>query len=247
MFQLQCRAFHNYPGTRLPCSPFGTSDIYRKSSLIRFRKVRLSSIITTNHSKAGWNFYPLRSYGNASQCVFTSHSQLILNSFGPVNSSSLSTYRTFTKRFFSQVKSGMSKRDNIGMQDGKSGGSTFVLQGINKHRKRAMALAAKRKNNATSSSSSQGIDLEASSEVSVGGGKEDIKPGSFVSNSPVSNSKETSKVNGKKKLRNKKSTEQNGDTLLHADAGEGAKGTSRAKKSGNSKTGKDQASKVSKY
>ncbi|POO03863.1 DNA topoisomerase I, bacterial-type [Trema orientale] len=241
MAKLQCRAIHNYPGACLPGSSFGTGEKYRKSSLINFKKVRQ-------------NFHTIRSCGDGSQYAFTSHSQLrfgFLNSFGLVYSfsngsfsKSLPTYGTFTKRFFSQVTSVKNKHGNMGVQDGKSGGSAFVLQGVNKHRKRAMALAAKRKNGATSSSSSKGIGLEASSEVLVGGGKKDVNLGSVVSRSPVGNSNETSKVGGKKKSRTKKSIEKNFDTLLESDAAEGASGTSRAKKPGTCKTGYDQASKL---
>ncbi|KAM6561574.1 hypothetical protein CsatA_030813 [Cannabis sativa] len=259
MAKLQCNAICKYPVTCLPCSSFGTSDRGRKSSLIRFKKVKLSSIISTNQAKIGQNFHLIRSCGDGSHCALTSNSRLglgFLSSFGLVNNfsnasfykginSSIPTYGTFTKRFFSQVKTMTSKLDNVGKQDGKSGGSTFGLQGVNnKHRNRALALAAKRKNSVVGSSTSKDINVEASSEVLVGGKKDNINPGLSDSSSPISNSIEASKVSGKKKSRTKKNTEQTGDTLIKVDTAEGAKGTSRAMKSGKSKTGHDQASKL---
>ncbi|XP_062082714.1 uncharacterized protein LOC133789019 isoform X2 [Humulus lupulus] len=234
MAKLQCNAIYRYRGTCLPCSSSGTSERCRKSSLIRFKSVRLSSIISTNHAKIGQNFHITRSCGDGSHCALALNSQLrlgFLSSFGLVNNfSNGSFYKfsdcTFTKRFFSQLKTMRSKLDNVGKQDGKSGGST------------------KCKNSATSSSTSKFFDLESSSEVLVGGKKDNISPGLFVSSSPISNSSEVSKVSGKKKSRTKKSTDQTGDMLLKDDTTEGAKDASRAIKSSKRKTGHDQASKL---
>ncbi|KAM6595545.1 hypothetical protein CsatA_006069 [Cannabis sativa] len=226
----------------LSCSPsssFGTSDKCRKSSLVRFKNFKLSSIISTNQAKIPQDFNLMRSCGDRFHCVLTLNSQLglgYLSSFGVVNNfSNVSFYTlingTFSKRFFSQVRTKTirsSKLDNVGKQDGKSGGSTFGLQG------------AKCKNNATGFSISKDIDLEASSEVLVGGKKDIVSPGSFLSSSFISKSSETSKIS-KKKFRTKKSTEQNGDTMPKDDTKEG---TSLATKSSKRKIGNAHCSKL---
>lgn len=250
MFQLQCGALHDYPGTCLSYSTYGLGDKHIKCSLLKFKKVRSGCMILTNNAKVGKGFYPIRSCGDRFRCALTCQANLkpgCFNHLEPVNIFSyesfnssirlrLPTYGALTKRSFSHVSSSAKKLDNMSVRDGKSGGNNTAFQVFN-HRTRTKALAVQCENRITDTNISKDIDVKASSGQLDVGGKEE------------SNNNQVSKVNRKKKQRSKKGKEQTHAAIspVKVDVERGSKGTSEAKKSGIKKSGQDQiqASKVS--
>lgn len=216
-------------------------------------------MIMINPAKVGPSFHSFRRSGDGSERAFSNLKPGSLNSLGPGNVISPGSFGSvanysiggFAKRFFSQVPHVTSKLESVGAQNGKYSVSTSFFKQLSKRRKREKALAAQSKNEATISSISKDVDVEASTERQIGSEKGDGKLGSFLSNSLIINDNHVPKVKGKKRSKSKKTKEQISAANAPAEAAatQSSKGTSQTKKSGSTKSGKKSAqdSEVSNY
>ncbi|XP_062021032.1 uncharacterized protein LOC133737513 [Rosa rugosa] len=256
MAKLQCRAFEHYRGTCLPSSPVLTLNNYPNYSQLRFRKSRVSCMITSYSAKVGPTFAPLRRSGDGFQRAFSIDSHLrprALNALGTANvmsrgffgngcRSSLLDSRVgdFSKRFLSQVPDVTSKVENVGSHDGRRPGNRkwFKIM-ISNRKKLKKALATQSETEATVSSISKDADVKVSNEKQVGSEKEDEKLGSSTSDSPISKTKEVSKPKAKKRSKSKKIKEQDSaaNAIAEAASTQSSESTSQTKKSGRNKKG----------
>ncbi|ONI33990.1 hypothetical protein PRUPE_1G457500 [Prunus persica] len=248
---LQYRAFETYPCVCLPSSPILTASKYRNYSQLKLKKSGGSCMIMINPAKVGPSFHSFRRSGDGSERAFSNLKPGSLNSLGPGNVISPGSFGSvanysiggFAKRFFSQVPHVTSKLESVGAQNGKYSVSTSFFKQLSKRRKREKALAAQSKNEATISSISKDVDVEASTERQIGSEKGDGKLGSFLSNSLIINDNHVPKVKGKKRSKSKKTKEQISAANAPAEAAatQSSKGTSQTKKSGSTKSGKKSA------
>lgn len=221
-------------------------------------------MIMINPAKVGPSFHSFRRSGDGSERAFSHLKPGSLSSLGPGNIISRGSFGSscrlsvanysiggFAKRFFSQVPHVTSKLESVGAQNGKYSVRTSFFKQLSKRRKREKALAAQSKNEATVSSISKDVDVEASTEQQIISEKGDGKLGSFLSKSPIINDNQVPKVKVKKRSKGKKTKEQISAANAPAEAAatQSSKGTSQTKKSGSTKSGKKSAqdSEVSNY
>ncbi|XP_020536598.1 DNA topoisomerase 1 isoform X2 [Jatropha curcas] len=198
MAKLQCRAPQDYSAFHLPSpSQFGSFHIYRQCSQLRLKKPMVSSMISSNRSKIP------QCLVDGPRSITDVHSSLIpgcfirpaspLNSISSwslnmVNARSSHDYVAFAKRHFSQVSRVKKQNKNFG--------------GVDQHRKQLNAHVNKRATSSSGISASNEVNAMTSTEGKVG----DVKLGSCVSTSPVSNNNPNSKVSGRKKKQTRTKT-----------------------------------------
>ncbi|KAL6212621.1 hypothetical protein ACLB2K_017839 [Fragaria x ananassa] len=270
MAKLQCGALENCPGTCLPSSLVLSLNKCRKYSQLRFRKSRVSCMITSYGAKVGPAFAPLRRSGDVFQRAFSIDSQLrpsAVNVEISANYVCQGTPKEHSKprettteirhkehRFKWLLDSRVgdySKRFLSQVPDvtskvenvGSQDGRRKWFKMISNRKKLKKALATQSETEATVSSISKDADVKVSNETQLGNEKEDEKLGSSISNSPISKTKEVSKPKAKRRSKSKKTKEQDSATNAVADVAstQSSERTSQTKKSGRSKKGEKSA------